>query len=208
MLVKVCGITRMEDARAAAAHGATAVGFVFWSGSPRCVEADAAAAIVATLPASVTPVGVFVNAPIETIVRTAERAGLGAVQLHGDERAAEARVLRWPILRSATLGNAAALRETWPDGTVLLLDADEPTRRGGTGQAVDWQQAATVARQGRVVLAGGLTPENVAEAVARVRPFGVDVSSGVEDAPGVKNMDKMARFLSQARRAFEEAVNR
>ena len=206
MLLKICGITRHEDARVAAAHGATAVGFVFWPASPRYVEASAAAGAVAALPPGVTPVGVFVNASMDTIERTAERVGLGAVQLHGDETTVETRQLRWPIFRSVTLKSAARMRAMWPDDTVLLLDAEDPERRGGSGTTVDWRRASAIAREGRVVLAGGLTAENVAEAIALVQPFGVDVSSGVEDAPGVKNPDKMARFLENARRAFEDTV--
>jgi phosphoribosylanthranilate isomerase len=203
-VLKICGITRAEDALAAAAYGATSVGFVFWPQSPRYVEPAAAAEIVAALPTGIDAVGVFVNAGADAIIETAERAGVTRVQLHGEEGVAVASRMRWPIFRSATLESAARLRATWPADTVLVLDADDPVRRGGTGRAVDWARAGVVAREGRVVLAGGLTAENVARAVTTVRPIGVDVSSGVEDALGVKSTEKMARFLENARRAFEE----
>lgn len=207
MLIKICGITRAEDAAAAVEAGASALGFVFWEQSPRFVEPAVAAGIAARLPGGVLPVGVFVDAPIETVARIAGEVGLGAVQLHGSETAEQARTLAWPVYRSATLDDAADLRETWPPETVLLLDAHDPVWRGGTGRTVDWRRAARLAVGGRVVLAGGLTPDNVAEAIGVVRPWGVDVSSGVEEAPGRKSADKVARFVGNARRAFEEAVS-
>jgi phosphoribosylanthranilate isomerase len=126
------------------------------------------------------------------------------VQLHGDEPASYGAVLAWPILRSVTLDTSAAILSEWPEETTLLLDAADPERRGGTGQAVDWAKAATLARRRRVVLAGGLTPENVEEAIAAVRPYGLDVSSGVEDAPGLKNAEKVSRFLANALKAMEK----
>jgi phosphoribosylanthranilate isomerase len=206
MLLKICGITRAEDAFVAANNGATAIGFVFWPVSPRCVEIEMVAEIVQGLPADVIPVGVFVNASIETIEETVERASLGAVQLHGEESAAETKSLRWPIFRSATVKNAAGVRASWPTDTVILLDADDPAQRGGTGRVVDWRGATEIAKKGRILLAGGLTPENVDQAITAVRPFGVDVSSGVETAPGIKSSDKMVLFLKNARRAFEKTA--
>lgn len=202
MFIKVCGLTRLADARHAASSGATALGFVFWARSPRYVAPEAAAGIVAALPPGMTTVGVFVNESIERIRAIAEQVGLSAVQLHGDEPPAYADALQWPILRSTTLASFDSACAAWSNGTTLLLDAADPERRGGTGTAVDWDAAAVLAQRRRIVLAGGLTPVNVAEAVARVRPYGVDVSSGVEAAPGVKDFDKVARFLDSARRAF------
>jgi len=202
VFLKVCGLTRLADARHAVDNGATALGFVFWARSPRFVAPGTAAEIVAALPSTVTAVGVFVNEPVETVRAIAEQVGLTAVQLHGDEPPGYADVLRWPVLRSTTLASFDAACAAWSNGTTLLVDAADPERRGGTGMAVDWDQAATLARRRRIVLAGGLTPANVGEAVARVRPYGVDVSSGVETAPGVKDFDKVARFLDSARKAF------
>lgn len=204
MLVKVCGITRIEDALHAVDHGATALGFVFWPRSPRRVEPDVVARIVGELPPTVITAGVFVNETSDGIARTMEKARLTHVQLHGDEPVSYSEVLAWPILRSLTLDTSAAILSEWPAETTLLLDAADPERRGGTGRAVDWAKAATLARRRRVVLAGGLTPENVEDAIAAVRPYGVDVSSGVEDAPGLKNAEKVSRFLAKALKAMEK----
>jgi phosphoribosylanthranilate isomerase len=195
VFLKVCGITRREDALHAVNSGATALGFVFWPRSSRRVDPDVVAGIVGELPPTVITAGVFVNETSDGISRTMEKARLTHVQLHGDEPVSYGEVLPWPILRSVTLDTAE---------TTLLLDAADPERRGGTGQAVDWAKAATLARQRRVVLAGGLTPENVGEAIAAVHPYGIDVSSGVEDAPGLKNAEKVSRFLANALKAMEK----
>lgn len=203
MFIKVCGITRVSDAIHAAEQGATAVGFVFWPRSPRFIAPEQAAAIAAALPPSVTTVGVFVNEGVATIRSTAARAGIAMVQLHGDEPASYAADMGMPVIRSMTLDNAVDVAAAWPAETTLLLDAEDRERRGGTGRTVDWQRAAGLAAIRRTVLAGGLTPSNVGEAIATVRPYGVDVSSGVEASPGVKDVEKVTRFLAQARRAFE-----
>jgi len=202
MIVKICGITRLDDARHAVDHGADALGFVFWPTSPRYIAPERAAEIIATLPAHVIAVGVFVNESVEGIRDVAARAGIGAVQLHGDETPDYAAALTWPVWRAVTWEGADEVSAAWPADTTWLLDAADPVRRGGTGVTVNWPRAAAVARTRRVVLAGGLTPENVAEAIAAVRPYGVDVSSGVEDSPGAKNLDKVERFLAGARSAF------
>jgi phosphoribosylanthranilate isomerase len=204
MFIKVCGITRLSDALHAVEHGATAIGFVFWPRSPRFVAPERAAEIVAELPSNVLAVGVFVNEPVDAIRTIAARSGIAVVQLHGDEPPAYAAAIGWPVMRAVTLDDVGDVVDAWPSDTTLLLDASDRERRGGTGQTVDWTRAAAVAERRRLVLAGGLTPSNVAEAIAAVRPFGVDVSSGVEEAPGVKDFDKVARFLAAARRAFEE----
>jgi phosphoribosylanthranilate isomerase len=126
------------------------------------------------------------------------------VLLHGDEPPRYAAALQVPLLRAVTIDEATDVTDAWPSDTTLLLDAIDPLRRGGTGQTIDWSRAATLARRTRVVLAGGLTALNVSEAIAAVRPFGVDVSSGVEEAPGIKDSAKVARFLERAQAAFEE----
>jgi phosphoribosylanthranilate isomerase len=202
--IKVCGITRVSDALHAVEHGATALGFVLWPRSPRAVSVDRAAQIIAELPSHVMTVGVFVNEPIDSIRSAAARAHLTAVQLHGDEPPAYADALGWPVIRAVSVGDIAAAAETWSADTALLVDNIDPVRRGGTGAAIDWTRAADVAKTRRVVLAGGLTPDNVATAIRAVHPFGVDVSSGVESAPGVKDLDKVAQFVSNARLAFKE----
>ena len=203
MFVKVCGITRLSDALHAVEHGATAIGFVFWPRSPRFISAHDAAEIVAELPADVTTVGVFVNESVDGIRSVVEKTGIVAVQLHGDEPPEYAQAIGHPILRSATVQNAADVSDAWPESTTLLVDAADPVRRGGTGNVVDWSRAASLARVRPIVLAGGLTPDNVAEAVVTVRPYGVDVSSGVESAPGVKDPHKVAQFLASARSALQ-----
>ncbi len=203
MFLKICGMTRLTDALHAVRQGATALGFVFWPASPRCVSPEQVKTIVAELPSSVLTVGVFVNEPIDGIRGVVAAAGLTAVQLHGDEPPAYADALPWPLFRAVSLDSAGEDVDVWPADTTLLIDAADSVRRGGTGTVVDWGRAAVVARERRVVLAGGLTPINVAEAIGRVRPYGVDVSSGVEASPGVKDFDKVSEFLVNARKAFE-----
>jgi phosphoribosylanthranilate isomerase len=202
MMAKVCGITRLTDALHAVQHGATALGFVFWRRSPRYIAPERAAEIIRELPGTVTTVGVFVNQPVDEVARVAAAAGATTIQLHGDEPPAYATALAWPVWRAVALTGTNRTLSDWPAGTTFLLDAHDPVRRGGTGQRIDWDEAAGIAARHRVVLAGGLTPENVQEAIAAVQPFGVDVSSGVEEAPGVKDHKKVAQFLERARAAF------
>jgi phosphoribosylanthranilate isomerase len=204
IFIKVCGITRLTDALHAVEQGATAIGFVLWPRSPRAVTVERAAEIIAELPSSVMAVGVFVNEPIDGIRQTAERARLTAVQLHGDEPPAYADALAWPVIRAVSVDDIGEAAEAWSADTALLVDNIDLVRRGGTGAAIDWSQAADIAQRRRVVLAGGLTPDNVASAIRAVRPYGVDVSSGVESAPGVKDFQKVARFIANARGAFED----
>jgi phosphoribosylanthranilate isomerase len=201
MLLKICGLTSEEDAAHAAAAGATALGVIFAPASPRCVSADRARDIVKAVPDTVPVVGVFVDATLQEIVAVVAHTGIRVVQLHGDEPESYAAALKMPLLRAAGVDAAV---ERWPSAT-LLLDATSGPERGGTGRLVDWTRAAAIASRRPVVLAGGLTPDNVADAIATVRPYGVDVSSGVETRPGVKDRDKVTRFLNQARRAYVTA---
>ena len=197
MFVKICGITRAEDADAAVAAGADALGFVFWPDSPRFVDPYRARAIAATLPPFVTPVGVFVNQPAEYVMAVASLVRLGAVQLHGDEDEPYAVSLGTPVIKAVTAASLDA--GAWSGRYLLLVDAHDPVRRGGTGLTADWDRAARLAGERPILLAGGLTPENVAGAIARVRPFGIDVSSGLERSPGVKDHQRL--------RALFEAVH-
>jgi phosphoribosylanthranilate isomerase len=170
---------------------------VFWPESPRYVDPFRARAIAARLPPFVTTVGVFVNQAADYVMGVASLVRLGAAQLHGDETPDAAAALPLPVIKAIRLGDADIA--AWPARTTLLLDAQDPVRRGGTGQTIDWSAAAVVARERRVLLAGGLTPDNVTEAVVRVRPFGIDVSSGVERAPGIKDPHRIrALFASLA----------
>ena len=198
MFVKICGITRAEDAEAAVAAGAGAIGFVFWPDSPRFIDPYRARAIRSRLPPFVTAVGVFVNQPLEHVTGVASLVRLGAVQLHGDETPKYAAGISTPVVKALSIAAARSGRlGAWPAATTLLLDVHDPARRGGTGRTIDWTAAAAVAARRKVLLAGGLTPENVADAVARVRPFGIDVSSGVERAPGIKDHQRL-RALFEA----------
>ena len=197
MIVKICGITRLEDAEAAVAAGAGAIGFIFWPKSPRFIDPHRARKIAAALPPLVTAVGVFVNQPIAHVNGVASLVRLGAVQLHGDETPEFAAAVTTPVIKALSIG--AANVRAWPARVRLLLDVHDPVSRGGTGRTIDWTAAADLASQREILLAGGLTPDNVAAAVARVRPFGIDVSSGVERAPGIKDHQRL--------RALFEAVH-
>ena len=199
MFVKICGITRLEDALAAVECGADALGFVFWPDSPRWIDPLRAQGIVAALPRPVMPVGVFVNQEVEDVNEIAAVARLGAIQLHGDETADYAARMSRPVLKAMNVAAAsnAAIDGTWPSPAMILLDAHDPVKRGGTGQTIDWTAAAAVAARRRVILAGGLSPENVAVAIDQVHPYGIDVSSGVERAPGVKDHGRL-RALFEA----------
>ena len=189
MFVKICGMTRVEDAVAAAECGADAIGFIFWPDSPRCVEPLRAREIAAAVQKRVATVGVFVDQSADEIARIADLVQLSSIQLHGGETPEFAAALGWPVIKAVTLGDP--LIERWPASVTVLLDAHDPVKKGGTGTAIDWNLAAAVARRRPVVLAGGLTPENVGEAITHVRPFGIDVSSGVEQAPGVKHPERI-----------------
>lgn len=207
MFVKICGITRAEDAAASVECGASALGFIFWPNSPRYIEPARARAIVRQLPPFVTPVGVFVNEPIEHVNAVADAVGLGVVQLHGEETPDSAARANRPVLKALTRLDADAAGQ-WPDNIMLLVDAEDRERRGGTGRRADWTGAALLAVRRRIVLAGGLTPATVAEAVRRVRPFGIDVSSGVEDAPGIKSAARIAQLFDALRGAAADLAVR
>jgi len=197
--IKVCGVTRIEDALLACELGADALGFVFWPGSPRFVEPEQVRAIVAALPPFVSTVGVFVDQTPTYVASVASSALLTAIQLHGDEdpqlyATAVRRVIKavavGPEVDAVRAAGAVPLRLT------VLLDAHDPIRRGGTGRTIDWHVAAGVARLRPIILSGGLTPENVAAARAAVLPYAVDVSSGVEASPGVKDPDRLRAFFA------------
>jgi phosphoribosylanthranilate isomerase len=196
--IKFCGMTREADVTAAVEAGVHAVGFVLWPGSPRCVDHTRAAVLIATLPLDVTPVGVFVRPTRDAVSRGLD-AGIRVVQIHdasGDTREPFEREL-WLAASLSDTGISPAV----PEGVTVLLDADDPQRVGGTGRTIDWTRAAHVAAQRRVILAGGLRPTNVAQAVRVVRPFGVDVASGIEDDPGIKNVHLMQQFVAAVREA-------
>ncbi len=200
MFVKICGITRVEDALLASALGASAVGFVFWPHSPRAIDPSRAREIGSALPKSVIPIGVFVDQPLEFVESVARLAGLGAVQLHGSETPEFARRLALPVIKATTADDLASLA-AWPEDVTLLLDAADAEKHGGTGRKANWDAAARLARQRRVLLAGGLRPENVGPAIRAVRPHGVDLSSGIESEPGVKDPLRMQVLFAAIRAA-------
>jgi len=197
--VKVCGITRYEDARLALDRGAWAVGFVFWPRSPRRVDAGQAAAIVRRLPPETLAVGVFVDAPIEEVRETAAVVGLRGIQLHGSEPPSYASSLGvGTVIKAFRVGPDFDDRsiDGYPD-CLVLLDAGRPGAPGGTGCAFDWSVARKVQERRPIILAGGLTPENVRAAIDEVRPEGVDVASGVEARPGEKDPVKLEKFFAE-----------
>jgi phosphoribosylanthranilate isomerase len=201
-LVKICGITRVEDALDAAALGASAIGLVFWPASPRAIDPVSARAIVDALPPLVTPVGVFVDQHEAEVDQIAGEVRLGAVQLHGRETPEYCARVRRPVIKSfgvdASFDEAAL--ESYPAGITVLLDAKDEEKRGGTGRRVDWTIAARVAAKRRIVLAGGVDALNVEEAIRTVQPFAIDVSSGVERAPGLKDHAKMQALFEAVKR--------
>lgn len=192
--LKVCGITSLADARLATDCGARYLGFNFYRPSPRYIEPAAARRIIVDLPPEVLAVGIFVNEPSPAeVLRLMESGGVGLAQLHGDEgpdycqAVGGERVIK--AFRAAPDFSPARVREF--SVAAILLDAYNPRLYGGTGQTVDWETAAGLAREFRLFLAGGLSPENIQEAVRRVRPFAVDLNSGVESAPGIKDAIKL-----------------
>ena len=202
--VKICALTRRDDALRAADLGADAVGFVFAPGSRRRVDPDRVAGIVEELPPFVTPVGVFRDQPAGEVRRIVRGCGLGLAQLHGDEDPAYARSLGVPVLKAVGVDGPGALAEVgrWAGLGAVLLD----TPGGGTGRTFEWALAVEAKRHARVVLAGGLHPGNVARAIRRVRPWGVDVASGTEAAPGVKDPEKLAAFFRAVAGADREVA--
>jgi phosphoribosylanthranilate isomerase len=198
--VKICGITNVEDALHAADCGADALGFVFYDKSPRCLDPEAARGIIAELPPFVTAVGLFVNETPDRIRRITDFCGLDAIQLHGDEGPADCDYAPRRVVKALRVKEAASLQRL-DEYTVsaILLDAWVPGVYGGTGERLDWSLAAEVAGRRRTILAGGLTPENVTEAVRTVRSYAIDVSSGVEAAPGKKDPEKVAAFIRNAK---------
>jgi phosphoribosylanthranilate isomerase len=202
--VKFCGIARLQDAEQAAELGAWAVGMIFWPHSPRCCPLDEAVAIGAALRRRAELAGVFVDAHLDDVAETADTIGLTLVQLHGDEGPAYcaevARRTGCKVIKAARVRGQAdvqALRSFHTD--FHLLDAYAPGQPGGTGETFAWELARGLPRKRPLILSGGLTPENVREAIAAVRPFAVDVASGIEREPGVKDHAKMAAFAQAVR---------
>jgi phosphoribosylanthranilate isomerase len=204
LFVKICGITNADDARAAVEAGADAIGLIFAPGSPRRIGLHAAREIAAAAPAHVKKVGVFVDEAVKTIVRLAREVPLDLVQLHGAESPEFARLVEVPVIKAVRVRGAIDVEQLRAyKASAILLDTYVEGAHGGTGRTFDWDLARPIVEAGLpVLLSGGLTPENVAEAVRRVRPWGVDVSSGVEARPGRKNHDQVRAFIANARGAI------
>jgi phosphoribosylanthranilate isomerase len=202
--VKICGITNLRDGMAAAEAGADALGFVFYDQSPRHVTVETASGLASQLPPFVMRVGVFVNAPEDLVIHAIRECGLNLLQFHGDEPPEYCLQFGLMSMKALRVRDAASLRALLSYHTdAWLLDAYSPDKPGGTGEKFNWELALEARALGRpVFLAGGLTPENVAEAVRCARPYGVDVSSGVEATPGKKDHAKVRAFI-QAAKAVE-----
>lgn len=202
--IKICGITNLEDALAAVEAGADALGFVFYPPSPRCIQPEEARRIACQLPPFVTRVGVFVDEPLDRIREIAELCALGAIQLHGHESPELCRQLPWPAIKGFRLVQETDLAALsgYPV-SAILMDSYVAGSFGGTGQMGNWELAKRAKAYGRIILAGGLTPQNVEQAIREVAPYAVDVSSGVERAPGFKDPEKIREFVRRARRLDE-----
>lgn len=203
--VKICGITNVNDALQAVEAGADALGFVFFKESPRYISHDAARKIIEKVPAFVSTVGVFVNEPAWRVQEIMRITGLDVAQLHGDETPEECCEFRRAIkaIRVGKLTDLEPVKKY--KVSAFLLDAYAPDSYGGTGKVFNWDIALEAKEFGNIILAGGLTPDNVADAVRHVRPFGVDVSSGVEADKGIKAHEKVRAFIRNARHALVES---
>lgn len=201
--IKICGITNPEDAIAAVESGADALGFVFYPKSPRVITPETARSIISILPPFIVTVGVFVDEATETIEKTAAYAGLGAIQLHGSEPPESCSLNRKVIkaLRVKDLSDLEVLT-SYKTASAYLLDTYSPHAFGGTGHVFNWEIALEAKKYGRIILAGGLDPDNIEEAVEMVQPYGIDVSSGVEGpVKGKKDHKKLKLFIERARKA-------
>lgn len=203
--IKICGMTNAGDAVKAAQLGADAVGFIFYKKSPRAVSEKTVREIVSQLPPFVQRVGVFVNETAERINTLVSRLGLDVVQLHGDETPAFCKKIKARTIRAVRVKDASVFEglSAYPVSG-FLLDTFHPAAYGGTGDVFDWKLAKRGKRLGPVILAGGLNSANVAQAIRQVRPYGVDVCSGVEKEPGVKDIKKLRAFISAVRGVDQE----
>ena len=205
MKVKICGITNPDDALAAVEYGADALGFVFYPKSPRYIAPERAAAITSLLPPFVSTVGVFVNEESDVILQIMKMTGIRVLQLHGEETTDTCKI--WtPVIKSFRVAAFTDLKplEDYKDVSAYLLDTYSQTEYGGTGRIFNWDIAVEAKREGRIILAGGLTPETIEMAVRHVKPYAVDVSSGVEAKKGKKDLAKVKEFIKRAKKAAEE----
>lgn len=201
--VKICGITSLEDALAAVEAGADALGFVFYPESPRFIDPGEARAIIARLPVFITSVGVFVDESEDLIRRIIREGGIQVLQFHGSESPILCTRFREKAIKAIRIKDAESIREMQMyDVDTFLLDTMVDGTKGGTGRTFNWKYAEMAKEHGRIILSGGLNPSNVEEAVRRVNPYGVDVSSGVEQSPGVKDHHKIREFVREAKKLY------
>ena len=203
MIIKICGIKNLKDAELAVRCGATHIGFIFYEPSVRYISPEAAGRIARALPADIEKVGVFVNCEADEMLKTAETAGMTLLQLHGDNAADKVKVEAlsdYPLIKALQLENDADLQQLddWPECQLLIDSACDDW--GGSGKTGNWKMAAAAAEKREIILAGGLHAENVAEALAEVKPAGVDVSSGVEAARGVKDPQRIKAFIEAVKK--------
>jgi phosphoribosylanthranilate isomerase len=203
--IKICGITNLDDALAAVDFGADALGFNFYKKSPRHIEPQRAAEIIAQLPPFVVPVGIFVNEREEKIREIVSLACIQGIQLHGDETPEFCQRFGSRVIKAFQIKNKESLEHmSHYRVSAYLLDSYKEGMRGGTGETFDWHLAVVAKTFGRIVLAGGLNPNNVAEAVKLVQPYGIDVAGGVEREKGIKDHVKLKTFITEARRASRQ----
>jgi len=201
MRVKICGLTNVSDALAAADYGADAVGFVLYKSSPRYIDRMTVQNIISQLPPFVTTVGVFADVTEKEILSTVEECGLDVIQLQGDEPADYCRRLGSRVIKAIRVRDQFSLNQMIPYKVrAFVLDTYRKGELGGTGKTFDWNLAVDAKKFGKIILAGGLTPENVGPAIEQVRPYGVDVSTGVEERLGKKDHSKLKRFIETAKR--------
>lgn len=204
MIVKICGITSQQDAEAAIEAGAEALGFIFSNASPRHITPARAGSIIKNLPNEIMKVGVFVDSPRDVLIGIVRDTGIGCIQLHGEEEPEYARGLPGQVWKAFRVGKDFDILELDRfHVAAYLLDTFAVGRHGGTGHAFDWRIAEQAKRFGNIVLSGGITPQNVADAMRTVRPYAIDVNSGVESSPGKKDKQKMKTLFDQIRRAEE-----
>jgi phosphoribosylanthranilate isomerase len=198
--VKICGLTRNTDVAAAVAAGAWAVGFVCWPASPRAVTREQLRTLTAGVAGSVRRVAVVVDPTVEDVERLRDEAGLSGVQLHGDEDPLRFLSLGLDVIKAVSLDSDAAVERAaaLPEEVIVLVDTHDPARRGGTGERANWERAADLAARRPIILAGGLRADNIRQAVAQVGPWAVDVSSGVESSPGIKDPALISVLMKNA----------
>ncbi len=198
--VKICGMTNLKDVKVAVDGGVDAVGFIFYKKSPRSVTMQAVRKIVLELPPFVDSVGVFVNETAEQINKIADRCNLDRVQLHGNESPTFCKKIRRRVIKAIHVKDIQSLKKLsdYPVSS-FLLDTFSEDQYGGTGRVFDWNLAYPAKKYGPIILAGGLTPNNVRQAIQRIQPYGIDVCSGVESQPGIKDHKKMQTFLKNVK---------